>query len=148
MDSDHVAAALAIAEAHSRYARALDERNWPMLDTVFAPHVQADYNSGEFRVDGRAELVAMIRSHLDGCGPTQHLLGTPHVEVGDGETDARSRIYVRAAHRGAGAKQPLLYEALGEYVAAWKRTPDGWRAVHWAMRVNLEIGTGDVLGSH
>ncbi|MCA7956232.1 nuclear transport factor 2 family protein [Burkholderia multivorans] len=95
--SNHVAADLEIAQAHSRYARALDGRNWSMPETVSAPDVQVDYDSGEFRVDGRAGLVALIRSHLDGCGPTQHLLGTPHVEVGDGEVGARSRIYVRAA---------------------------------------------------
>ncbi|WP_244100026.1 nuclear transport factor 2 family protein [Burkholderia anthina] len=146
MNGDRVVAAVEIEQAHSRYARALDERNWSMLDTVFAPDVRADYNSGEFRIDGRAELVAMIRAHLDGCGPTQHLLGTPHVEIGDGH--ANSRIYVRATHRGAGARQHLLYEALGEYVATWKHTPDGWRAVHWELRVNLETGTRDVLGTH
>ena len=146
MSRDNVIAAHEIVQAHSRYARALDERNWSMLDTVFAPDVQANYNDGEFRIDGRAELVAMIRAHLDSCGPTQHLLGTPHVEIGD--SDARSRIYVRAAHRGVGEKQHLVYEALGEYVATWKHTPDGWRAMYWELRVSLETGTREALGSH
>ncbi len=144
MNLDHIVAAREIEAAHSRYARALDERNWPMLDTVFAADVRADYNGGEFRIEGRTELVGMIRSHLDGCGPTQHLLGTPHVEVGNDR--AESRIYVRAAHRGQGGKAHLTYEALGEYVAQWRKTTDGWRAAHWELRVSLEIGNREVLG--
>ena len=133
-----------IQAAHSRYARALDERNWALLDTIFAPDVQADYGSGEFRTDGRAALVAMIRSHLDGCGPTQHLLGTPDVEVQGNQ--ASSCIYVRASHRGLGAKSDLTYEALGEYRAQWRRTQVGWRAARWDLRVSLELGTREVLG--
>ncbi|MFD1554858.1 nuclear transport factor 2 family protein [Paraburkholderia silviterrae] len=145
MNRDDLAAAYEILQAHSRYAHALDERNWPMLDTVFAHDVRADYNDGEFVTDGLAELVSMIRSHLDGCGPTQHLLGTPYVDVGsDG---AQSRIYVRAAHRGRGEKEHLVYEAIGEYVAKWKRTDDGWRATRWTLRVGLEVGSRDVLGA-
>jgi GNAT superfamily N-acetyltransferase len=145
MNLDQVVAAHEIGQAHSRYARALDERNWHMLDTVFSPDVRADYNGGQFRIEGRSELVKMIRGHLDACGPTQHLLGTPQVEIGG--DSATSRIYVRAAHRGRGAKSHLVYEALGEYVAKWQHTPDGWRAAHWEMRVNLEIGNPEVLGS-
>ncbi len=133
-----------IQAAHSRYARALDERNWDQLDTIFAPEVQADYGGGEFRTDGRAALVAMIRSHLDGCGPTQHLLGTPDVEVLGNQ--ASSRIYVRAAHRGVGARSDLTYEALGEYRAQWRRTTVGWRAERWDLRVSLEMGSREVLG--
>ncbi|VBB14637.1 nuclear transport factor 2 family protein [Burkholderia stabilis] len=146
MNRDDAIAVYEIVQAHSRYAYALDERNWQALETVFAHDVRTDYNDGEFVTDGLAELVGMIRSHLDGCGPTQHLLGTPNIDVdGDG---ARSRIYVRAAHRGRGENEHLVYEALGEYVAKWKRTTDGWRATDWALRVSLEIGTRAVLGPH
>lgn len=133
-----------IEQAYGRYARALDRRNWALLETVFAADVQADYNGGEFLIEGRSALVAMIRSHLDGCGPTQHLMGNMTVEVNGGR--AESRCYVRAAHQGMGAKAQLSYEVLGEYLVQWRRGAEGWRALHWTLRVDLELGAREVLG--
>ena len=74
MNSDDHAAIRAVLD---RYAEALDSRDWEMLDEVFAP--DAVFEFGEFLTRTRAEAVAMIRSHLDGCGPTQHLLGNHRV---------------------------------------------------------------------
>ncbi|WP_321808830.1 nuclear transport factor 2 family protein [Burkholderia sp. BCC1993] len=145
MNRDDVTAAYEIWQAHGRYARALDKRNWSALDTVFDRDVRADYNEGEFEIHGRSALVGMIRSHLDGCGPTRHLLGALNVDVDDDV--AQSRIHVHAAHRGLGDNAHLVYEVFGEYVAQWKRTSDGWRAIHWALHVSLETATREVLGA-
>lgn len=133
-----------IAQGFGRYARALDRREWALLDSVFAADVQADYNDGEYRVEGRQALVAMIRSHLDGCGPSQHLLGNVTVELRGEQVE--SGCYIRAAHRGVGARAALTFETLGEYLVRWRRDVEGWRAVHWRLRVDLELGTREVLG--
>lgn len=132
-------------EVLCRYARACDQRDWSAMNDVFLEEATADYG-GAHHLKGREPIVDMIRVHLDGCGPTQHLLGNLLVEVSD--KAVQSRIYVRAAHRGAGSLQGMTYESLAEYQDRWVSTPDGWRIAHRRMDISHELGTRDVLRSH
>jgi 3-phenylpropionate/cinnamic acid dioxygenase small subunit len=131
-----------ITEVLDRYAEALDLRRWEVLETVFAPEIAFD--SGEWVVRGRPEVIAQIRTYLDGCGPTQHLLGNYRVAL-DGDR-ARSRVYVRAFHACKDRSDPRVYEMGGEYADELRRTPAGWRSVKRSLRVLFEVGTRDVLG--
>ncbi|MBW2421050.1 MAG: nuclear transport factor 2 family protein [Deltaproteobacteria bacterium] len=88
-----------IIAALDRYAEALDGRQWELLDRVFLPEL--DYDFVAWRARSRAEAVERIREALDGCGPTQHLLGNYRVTV-DGDS-ATSAVYVRAFHLGIGS---------------------------------------------
>ena len=126
------------------YALACDRRDWSMLDDVFLPDVTADY-AGEYRVDSRKQLVAMIRSMLGGCGPTQHMLGNFRVEIG-GDT-ATAACYIRAVHAGSGQRTDLTYEIWGEYRDRLVRTADGWRIAARELEVFRETGTRDVLAA-
>jgi hypothetical protein len=121
-----------------RYATALDSRQWELLDEVFADDAHAEYGAGTF--DGRPAIVAMLRSFLGGCGPSQHLLGNHRIEV-DGDR-ATSRCAVRVLHVGAGERAVLEpFESLGEYVDGLHRTPSGWRIVE--RRAEWSIRRGD-----
>jgi hypothetical protein len=133
-----------IEVALGRYARACDRRDWAAFETVFAPDAAADY-AGEFQLQGRDAIVASIRSHLGGCGPSQHLLGNFVITTAGKSAD--SLCYVRAFHRGRGDKAHLTYEVFGEYEAHWRRLPEGWRVLEWVMRVHCETGTREVLGA-
>jgi hypothetical protein len=132
----------AVIATLDRYATALDRRSWPLLDDVFTPDVAAEWAGA--RWSGRDELVAMIRSHLDGCGPTQHLLGNYDVAVEGDRADATCRV--RAFHVGRGDRSHLTYEMLGFYRAVLVRTGDGWRVAEWHGETTHELGTRDVLG--
>src|SRR5262245_10113796 len=125
-----------------RYAEALDDRRWELLDRVFAP--EAVFDAGEYVARGRAQIVATIRTYLDHCGPSQHLLGNHRVEL-DGDR-ARSRVYVRAFPLCRDRSDPRHYDVGGEYADELRRTPEGWLSVHRTMRVFYEHGTRDVLG--
>lgn len=125
-----------------RYARACDERDWPAMDDVFLEEASVDYG-GKHRLQGREAIVAIIRAHLDGCGPSQHLLGNFVVDASDAAVE--SRTYVRAAHRGAGNMNHLTYESLAEYKDRWILTPSGWRIAHRRMDISHEQGSRDVL---
>jgi hypothetical protein len=125
-----------------RYAEALDSRRFELLEEVFAPDVVFDF--GEWRAQSLPEAVAAIRRYLDGCGPSQHLLGNYRVEV-DGDR-ARSRVYVRASHVGVGRAAGQSYEMAGEYADELRRTPRGWRSVARTARVFFELGSREVLG--
>ncbi|MGW5106389.1 nuclear transport factor 2 family protein [Nocardia sp. NPDC004123] len=125
-----------------RYADALDRRDWAGLDGVFAPDVKADYAGAEI-VDGRDNLVTMIRGYLDKCGPTQHLMGHEQAAV-DGE-HATVSAKMRVHHIGAN-RPDLVFEVFGWYHAEAAYTSDGWRIVGWRQEVTHEVGTHEVFG--
>lgn len=131
----------AILATLARYSTALDTRDWPLLDEVFTDDLV--YDAGEWTTRSRTEYLARLRPYLEGCGPTQHLLGNYRVEiVGD---EARSAVYVRAFHRGTRELSDTVYEMMGEYRDVLVRTAAGWRSRHRTLRLHAELGTRAVL---
>jgi hypothetical protein len=130
-----------IVAVQNRYGEACDRRDWALFDEVFTPDAVTEY--GGAVVAGRGERVASIRSHLGGCGTTQHLLGNYSASV-QGEA-AEASCYVRAFHLGADRPE-LHYEMFGRYHDRLRRTPDGWRIAYRRLEVSFELGTRDVLG--
>ncbi|MFI9411267.1 nuclear transport factor 2 family protein [Nocardia gamkensis] len=107
------------------YAYALDERAWPQLDDVFADEAVARYAGPDGPLlEGRPAIIEAIRSFLDDCGPTQHLLGNHLIELD--HDMARSKCKARVAHYGAGDRSSLIpYECFGIYHDELRRTPQG-----------------------
>ena len=143
MDLEHLLLERELHLVLCRYARACDQHDWGALQEVFAEDATANYGDS-FHLAGRAAIVASIRSHLDGCGPSQHLLGD--LGVGADAAAVTSRIYVRAAHRGAGDKAAITYETFAEYQDRWTHTGAGWRIGHRYMKVSYEVGSREILG--
>lgn len=127
----------AIIEALAALAAALDGRDWDTLRTVFTADA-----TGYGRT-GVEDIVAVVRGHLGGCGPTQHLLGNHRVDV-DGDR-ARSTTYARVYHRGAGTRQDRFFECLGEYHDRWLRTGSGWRLRRRDFDMRITLGDFAVL---
>lgn len=125
-----------------RYAECLDRRDWAGLDRVFAEDVEFDF--GEWRATSRGEAVGAMRGYLDGCGPTQHLLGNYRVEI-EGDR-ATSKVYVRAFHIGVGAAEGRTYEMGGEYRDRLERRDGRWLSVSRVGEVFWEMGSREVLG--
>lgn len=142
MDLETLIAERDIARAIHRFARAMDERDWVALDGVLQQDASADLGMGV--VHGRAAIVSFIRSFLDDCGPTQHLIGNLEVEV-DGDR-ATSRCYVSDMHKGAGAKAHLTFSTLGEYHDSWMRRDSKWWMVHRRKLNRAQLGAIEVLG--
>ena len=86
----------------------------------------------------------MISTHLDGCGPTQHLLGNLEVDASN-PLRPRSKIQVRAVHQGLGERAHLRYDAIGFYEDEWAQLPEGWRIQKRSMTLLLEVGDRTVL---
>ena len=133
----------ALAQTLTRYATACDTRNWDLLQQVFTPDCTTVYG-GSYICEGVAKVRRMISTHLDGCGPTQHLLGNLEVDAADPQRPL-SRIQVRAAHQGLGERSHLRYDAIGFYEDEWVRLPEGWRIQKRSMTLLLEIGERSVL---
>jgi 3-phenylpropionate/cinnamic acid dioxygenase small subunit len=129
-----------IVAVQNRYAEACDTRNFDLFESVFTEDALTEYVTQERM--GRAERIASIRSHLGGCGPTQHLLGNYDVEV-DGD-EARASCYVAATHVGK-ERPDLTYDMFGIYRDRLVRTPQGWRIAHRSLEIFHERGTREVL---
>ncbi|MGI5157575.1 nuclear transport factor 2 family protein [Microbispora sp. CA-102843] len=126
-----------IVERLAAFAAALDRRDWDAVEAAFTPDATG------YRRRGRAEIVATIRGHLGGCGPSQHLLGNHRVEI-DGDR-ARSLTYARVYHQGAGAYEGRFYECFGEYDDRWERAPEGWLLASRVFDMTMAVGDFGVL---
>jgi 3-phenylpropionate/cinnamic acid dioxygenase small subunit len=141
-EPDEAADRIAVVDLLTRYATALDHRDWALLDQIFTADAEGRY--GGPPLVGCEALRRMIRGMLDGCGPTQHLLGNFIIELAGDE--AHSVCSVRAFHAGIGAAAGHTYEVFGEYRDALVRLPQGWRVARRSMWVSQEIGSREVLG--
>ncbi|MFD6063940.1 nuclear transport factor 2 family protein [Rhodococcus wratislaviensis] len=115
----------------------LDTKDWPGFAATLTEDVVA------YGRTGPADVVARVRSHLDVCGATQHLLGNIRIEV-DGD-EARTRSYFRVFHVGLGDRAGMTYECLGEYRDEWRRGSSGWLVAGRVIDVRAEIGDRGVI---
>ncbi len=133
----------ALTQILTRYATACDTRNWDLLQQVFTPDCTTVYG-GSYTCEGVDRVRHMISTHLDGCGPTQHLLGNLEVDASN-PARPRSKIQVRAVHQGLGERSALRYDAIGFYEDEWALLPQGWRIQKRSMTMLLEMGDRAVL---
>jgi hypothetical protein len=117
----------AIRDGLARFARLLDNKRWAELGDVFAEDLAFDYGMGES--SGMAALTENMRRFLDGCGPSQHLIGSITVDVAPDAASAISRAYVQARHQRPDDNGGPIFDTNGEYVDRWERRPEGWRIV-------------------
>lgn len=122
-------------------ARAMDERDWGAIEDVTSSDFTGDLGSGSLA--SRAEMIALLRSFLDDCGPTQHMIGTVLIDV-DGDT-ATSRAYVADMHLGSAENEGRYFRTLGDYHDEWARLTGGWRLVSRIKHVTGTLGDIAVL---
>jgi hypothetical protein len=136
----------AVVDVINAYAHALDERSWQSLDDVFVSDAVARYGTPDSRpLVGRNAIVVSIRTLLEGCGPSQHLLGNHMVNL-DGDV-AVATCKARVFHYGAGARATLVpYEVFGVYRDRLRRDRGGWRITERLFDVQLCLGDPSVLG--
>lgn len=127
----------ALLEALAELAAATDAKDWTSIGAAFTEDAHG------YGVRGRAAIVARMREHLGGCGPTQHLLGNHRCRV-DGDT-ARTLSYARVHHVGAGPKAGAFFECLGEYDDHWVRDRVGWLLKDRTFDMKITRGDFGVL---
>lgn len=113
----------------SRYAQALDARDWTELGNCFTTDAVAEYSAFPAALNGRAEIVAAISDGIQKFDVTQHLVGSPTVEL-DGDS-ARGTFYVMAQHivkRGDGDQAHCFVGVI--YSDEFSRGDAGWEITH------------------
>ena len=127
-----------------RFARAMDERDWDTIRKIMLPDATARLADQDLK--GPEEVVGKIRSFLDRCGPTQHLVGNVLVAIGSDGASATSRAYINDRHVGTGERSGLIYATLGEYFDKWEKHDGAWRMRHRTKDNRARTGTLEVFG--
>lgn len=134
---------IAIEDLCTRYARALDTRDWKLLRTCFTEDARIDYEGME-PVFGHDALEQVCRSALDPLDASQHFIGNVSVEIyGD---EATASCYLHAQHVRAGSTGGDKYVVAGTYFDTLRRAADGWRITHRRLDVVWTDGNPSVLG--
>lgn len=123
------------------FARAMDERDWPAFTEFTTEDMTAELGAGE--LEGRDVIVAFMRSFLDNCGPTQHLLGNVIIDV-DGDS-ASSSAYVSDMHLGNEDKADMTFFTLGRYYDEWRKVGDCWRMVRRVKKNQSYVGSLEIF---
>ena len=105
-----------------RFARAMDEGNWQDLADVTTEDFVSDTGLGD--IAGRDACIEFMRSFLDNCGTTQHLLANVVIDV-DGD-NATSSAYVCDVHLARDEASGVHFRTLGIYHDEWRRAGDSW----------------------
>lgn len=122
MDIEQLIAERAIYRQLVRFARAMDSRDWDEIRAITTAQTRADLGTGE--IVGSDAIINLIRSYLDNCGTTQHLLGNVIIEV-EGD-HATSESYVADLHLGRLEQEQLQFRTLGNYSDSWIKREGTW----------------------
>lgn len=124
--AQHLLDRLEIESVLSRYAWALDTKEFDLLDDVFTPDAFLDYTTaGGIKGDYR-EVKAWLATVLPSFPAYQHLITNVEVTV-DGDTaTSRAAFYNPMGHDRADGTR-AYFHCGGEYRDQWRRTSDGWR---------------------
>jgi hypothetical protein len=87
-----------IEDLYSLYARAIDEKRYKLLERVFHPEAELQYivGSQEFTCSG-SEATNYFKDFLNLCYWTNHLIGSPNIEISGNKAFATARV--QAVHQ-------------------------------------------------
>jgi 3-phenylpropionate/cinnamic acid dioxygenase small subunit len=133
---------LAVEDVLTRYAFALDRRDWDLLETCFVSDAVLVYEPlPEF--SGFATLRAAMQFGLEGT-VTQHLITNIRITV-DGD-QAESWCYGHATHRRDDVDGGNLFVTGGAYEDSLTRAADGWRIARRHVHAKWTWGNPRVVG--
>lgn len=126
----------------TRYALALDERDWEGLKNVFTKDAVMDFAAyGEVEgPDGIAQTCAAALAPLD---LSQHMVGSHRIAV-DGDTASCTCHFVARAVRESTDGGPL-FTLGGTYVDRMGRTSEGWRIERRDQVISWTSGNPGVM---
>ena len=121
-----VADRLAIDGLLSRYAWAIDDKDWDALATVFTEDAHIDYTSAGGIAGDRDTVVAWLAETLAGFPMTQHMVTTRDISLDGDRATARSMVYNPMGLPDGDGGLRIFYTG-GVYRDRLRRTADGWR---------------------
>jgi 3-phenylpropionate/cinnamic acid dioxygenase small subunit len=125
-DLQALADRLDIEAVLTRYAWALDSKQFDELDEVFTPDAHIDYTSSGGEAGAYPEVKAWLAKVLPHFPAYQHLVTNKQISVDGDRATSRAEFYnpmVMAKQDGTTS----IFFVGGEYHDELVRTPGGWR---------------------
>jgi hypothetical protein len=113
---------LEIDELLTRYATAIDTKNFDLLDTVFTPDAHVDYTTAGGIAGDFPTVKAWLAEVLPHFPQYQHVVGNRNVTI-DGDTASSIATFFNPMVMKSGD----TFFCGGEYRDQLVRTADGWR---------------------
>jgi 3-phenylpropionate/cinnamic acid dioxygenase small subunit len=125
-DLQALADRLDIEAVLTRYAWALDSKQFDELDDVFTPDAHIDYTSSGGEAGAYPDVKAWLAKVLPNFPAYQHLVTNKQITVDGDRATSRAEFYnpmVMAKRDGTTS----IFFVGGEYHDQLVRTPNGWR---------------------
>ncbi len=126
LSQQEVSDRIEIGDLLVRYTRAIDTKDWALLDSVFLPDARVDYRSSGGIAGDYPKVRAWLEKALAAFPAMMHMIGNTTVEL-DGD-EARTRTYVINPMGFPKEDGGLhVFTVAAHYVDRLVRTEDGWR---------------------
>lgn len=126
MDAARVSDELEIRALLSRYARAVDTKDWELYRSVFTDDAHIDYSSAGIPPGSRDEIAELFRAAFESIPWTMHYITNIEAEI-DGDTATVRAMFYNPMQLPGMAEQSSCG---GYYFHDLVRTADGWRSRH------------------
>jgi 3-phenylpropionate/cinnamic acid dioxygenase small subunit len=115
-----------IQDVLTRYALAIDAKDWALLDTCFVPDAHLDYTCTGGKKGPYPELRKWLADVLSSFAVTMHFIGNISVRIEGHRAYARTYLW---NPMGFGKNEAALewFAVAAHYVDELVRTDDGWR---------------------
>lgn len=130
-----------IAAVLYRVARAMDSRDWGLLESSYTADAVGDYTTSQ--EDGAAAILAAAERFLTPFDATQHLLGNVEITI-DGDVATTHATFI-AQHVREQAEGSGRFVLGGDYDDTLVRTPYGWKIARRSIRGIWGDGDASVL---
>jgi 3-phenylpropionate/cinnamic acid dioxygenase small subunit len=129
-----------IQDLLTRYALAIDTKDWALLDTCFVADAHLDYTSTGGRKGPYPELRKWLAEALSPFAVTMHFIGNATVRIEGDRAHARTYLW---NPMGFGKTDSALdwFVACAHYVDDLVRTVDGWRIRQRVQERGVIIGS-------
>ena len=123
MDPQEISDRIEITDLLTRYARAVDRKDWALYRTVFTPDAHIDYSSAGGAVSGVEAMCDWLAEALAQFPATQHMVSNVHIDL-DGDGATVEAMY----HNPMTMPDGSAWFTGGWYHHDLVRTGDGWRS--------------------
>jgi 3-phenylpropionate/cinnamic acid dioxygenase small subunit len=115
-----------IQDLLTRYALAIDSKDWPLLDTCFVEDAEIDYTSTGGKKGRYVSIRAWLAEVLAAFSVTVHCLSNTSVEVDGDVAHARTYLWNPMGYRKPDGELHW-FAVTAHYVDELVRTDHGWR---------------------
>ncbi|MDH6197330.1 hypothetical protein M2272_003983 [Mycobacterium frederiksbergense] len=124
MDAQQLADQLEISALLTRYARAVDSKDWELYRSVFTADARIDYSSAGAMVGTREEVVDWFAANFGVIPWSMHYITNIDAQIDGDSASVRAMFYNPMQLPGMAE----MSACGGYYHHELVRTPDGWRS--------------------